>query len=205
MQCFSAVSIRRKWNGAWLLLIKWYIRGLSQVVKQFQIHEFRNLRCVKNLLIWVEAAQRPVSLSEGKIVNITKRVNRNRSQSVLLLSNFAWFLEFVSSILFGIVESSFALSIHNMSTLVSTIRFYLTGDMTNLYPFIQCWLEWPFSASFSANVSLWNHYKYIAFNIFSWRILIILYKILIMRVFRIWKWLCRWTSVFFCLYRIWEQ
>ena len=58
-------------------------------------------------------------------------------------------------------------------------RFYLTGDMTNLYPFIQGWLEWPFSELFSANVSLWNQYKYIAFNIFTCRILIILYKILI--------------------------
>ena len=51
--------------------------------------------------------------------------------------------------------------------------------MTNLNPFIQGWLEWPFSELFSTNVSLWNQYKYIAFNIFSCRILIILYKILI--------------------------
>ena len=51
--------------------------------------------------------------------------------------------------------------------------------MTNLYPFIQGSLEWPFSELFSANVSLWNQYKYIAFNIFSCRILIISYKILI--------------------------
>ena len=40
-------------------------------------------------------------------------------------------------------------------------------------------LELPFSESFISNVSLWNQYKYIAFNIFSCRILIILYKILI--------------------------
>ena len=46
-------------------------------------------------------------------------------------------------------------------------RFYLTGDMTNLCPFIQGSLEWPFSELFSANVSLWNKYKIIAFNIFS--------------------------------------
>ena len=51
--------------------------------------------------------------------------------------------------------------------------------MTNLYPFIQGWLEWPFSELFSANASLWNQYKYIAFNIFSCRNLIISYKILI--------------------------
>ena len=57
-------------------------------------------------------------------------------------------------------------------------RFYLTGDMTNLYPFIKGWLEYPFSKLFSANVSLWNQYKYNAFNIFSCRILIISYKIL---------------------------
>ena len=58
-------------------------------------------------------------------------------------------------------------------------RFYLTGDMMNLYSFIQGSLEWPFSEFFSANVSLWNQYKYIAFNIFSSRILIISYKMLI--------------------------
>ena len=44
--------------------------------------------------------------------------------------------------------------------------------MTNLFPFIQGSLEWPFSELFSANVSLWNQYKYIEFNIFSCRILI---------------------------------
>ena len=51
--------------------------------------------------------------------------------------------------------------------------------MKNLYPFIQGSLEWPFNELFSANVSLWNQYKYIAFNIFTCRILIILYKMLI--------------------------
>ena len=59
---------------------------------------------------------------------------------------------------------------------VWTRRFYLTGDMTSLYPFIQGSLEWPFSELFSANVLLWNQYKYIAFNISSCRILIVLYK-----------------------------
>ena len=58
-------------------------------------------------------------------------------------------------------------------------RFYLTEDMTNLYPFIQGSLEWPFSKLISADVSLWNQYKYIAFNIFSCRILIVSYKMLI--------------------------
>ena len=61
-----------------------------------------------------------------------------------------------------------------------TRRFYLTGDMTNLfYPFIQGSLEWPFSEVFSANLSLWNQCKYIAFNIFSCRILLVSYNMLI--------------------------
>ena len=51
--------------------------------------------------------------------------------------------------------------------------------MANLYPFIQDSLEWPFRELFASDVSLWNQYKYIAFNIFSYRILIILYKMLI--------------------------
>ena len=51
--------------------------------------------------------------------------------------------------------------------------------MTNVYPFIQGSLEWPFSEWFPTKVSLWNQCKYIAFNIFSYRILIVLYKMLI--------------------------
>ena len=58
-------------------------------------------------------------------------------------------------------------------------RFNLTGDMTNVYPFIQGSLEWPIRELFAANVSLWNQNKYIAFNIFSCRISIISYKMLI--------------------------
>ena len=58
-------------------------------------------------------------------------------------------------------------------------RFYLTGDMTNLYLFIKGSSEWPFRKLFSANASLWNQHKYIVFNIFSSRILIISYKMLI--------------------------
>ena len=57
-----------------------------------------------------------------------------------------------------------------------TRRFYLTGDMTNLYPFIQGSLKRQLSELFSSDVS-WNQYNYIAFNIFLCRILIILYKI----------------------------
>ena len=51
--------------------------------------------------------------------------------------------------------------------------------MTNVHPFIQGSLEWPFSELFSANVSLWNQNKYIIFNIFSCRISTISYKMLI--------------------------
>ena len=61
-------------------------------------------------------------------------------------------------------------------------RFYLTWDTANLYQgyslFIQGSLEWQFSELFSANLSLWNQFEYIAFNIFSCRILINLYKML---------------------------
>ena len=51
--------------------------------------------------------------------------------------------------------------------------------MTNLYPFIQGSLEWPFSELINTNLLLWNQYKYIAFNILSCKTLIISYKILI--------------------------
>ena len=51
--------------------------------------------------------------------------------------------------------------------------------MTSLYPFIQDSLEWPFSELTFSDVWLWNQYKYIAFNIFSCRTLIISYKMLI--------------------------
>ena len=49
--------------------------------------------------------------------------------------------------------------------------------MTNFYPFIQGQLKWPFRKLFSANGSLRNQYKYIAFNNFSCRISIISYKV----------------------------
>ena len=45
-----------------------------------------------------------------------------------------------------------------------------TGGNTKLYSFIQGLLERPFSELFSANVSSWSKYKYIAFKIFSCRI-----------------------------------
>ena len=47
------------------------------------------------------------------------------------------------------------------------------------HPFIPASLEWPFSELVPSDVSLWNQDKYIAFNIFSHRILIISYKMLI--------------------------
>ena len=59
----------------------------------------------------------------------------------------------------------------------SSRRF--VSDMTNLDPFIQCSLEWSFNELFSANASLWNQHTYIAFNMVSCRIVIILYKMLI--------------------------
>ena len=49
--------------------------------------------------------------------------------------------------------------------------------MANLDLFINGSLKWLFRELFSANVSLWNQYKYVAFNIFSRRILIISYEI----------------------------
>ena len=58
-------------------------------------------------------------------------------------------------------------------SVVTPRRFYLTVGMMNVYSFIPGLLEWLFSELFSANVSLWNQYKYISFNIFSSRILII--------------------------------
>ena len=53
--------------------------------------------------------------------------------------------------------------------------------MTNLCPFIQGSLEWPFSELFNANVSFRDQCKYIAFNIFSCKTLIISNKTLIIR------------------------
>ena len=67
-------------------------------------------------------------------------------------------------------------------SLVEPRRFYLTGDITNLYPFIQSSLEWPLSELFSTDVSLWNEYKYIAFKMFSFKTFIILHKMLIITV-----------------------
>ena len=51
--------------------------------------------------------------------------------------------------------------------------------MKNLHSFLQRLLELPFSELFSASKLLWNQYKYIAFNNFSCKILIILNKMLV--------------------------
>ena len=47
--------------------------------------------------------------------------------------------------------------------------FYLTGDITNLYPFIRGSLEWLYSELYSSNASLWNQYKHIAFIPFFYK------------------------------------
>ena len=60
---------------------------------------------------------------------------------------------------------------------------HLRWLLLNLNPFIQGLLERPFGEFFSSNVSLWNKYKYNAFNIFSCRIMIIPYKVLIVNHF----------------------
>ena len=52
-------------------------------------------------------------------------------------------------------------------------RFYLTGSLTNCYSFIRGSLKWPFCELFVSDVSLWNQYKFIAFNIFTCIIFII--------------------------------
>ena len=83
--------------------------------------------------------------------------------------------------------------------------FYLTGYMTNLYPFIQGSLERPFSELFSSDVSLWKQYKYIAFNIFSFTILIVSYKMLMItgisnentNELNIYAILCRKVTIFY--------
>ena len=52
--------------------------------------------------------------------------------------------------------------------------------MTNHYSFIRSSLEWLFSELFLSDVSLWNQYKFIVFNIFSCNIFYMIYcKILI--------------------------
>ena len=61
-------------------------------------------------------------------------------------------------------------------------RFYLTGSITNFYSFIRGSLKWPFCELFVSDVSLWNQYKFIAFNIFSCIIFIIYCLILIITV-----------------------
>ena len=62
--------------------------------------------------------------------------------------------------------------------------------MTDLYPFVQGSMEWPFSELFFTDVSLWNQYKYIAFNFFSY-----LYKMLIITVISNEK-TCRNVTIF---------
>ena len=50
-------------------------------------------------------------------------------------------------------------------------------------------VRWNDRELFSYDISLWNQYKYIAFNIFSYRVLIISYKILIITGISNEKWM----------------
>ena len=59
--------------------------------------------------------------------------------------HFKFFKECIPQVLLGLFL--------NTSSVLSR-RFYLTGDMANLYPFIQGSLEWPFSELFSANTNI---------------------------------------------------
>ena len=90
--------------------------------------------------------------------------------------------------------------------------------MTILYPFIQILLEWTFNKSLPTSVSLWDQYKYIAFNIFSCRILIISYKMFIItgisnektNILIIYGKLCRNVTLFYrqkstSLYQVQEK
>ena len=95
---------------------------------------------------------------------------------LLLLTNSSNATKFVFSLhLLSFFHFCFSFLIFD---LLRPRRFYVIGDMTNLYSFIQGSLKWTFSEVFSSVVSLWNQYKYIAFNIFSCRLLIISYKML---------------------------
>ena len=69
--------------------------------------------------------------------------------------------------------------VHPYSSYIKPRRFYLTGEMANLCPFIHVLCDLPFSELFSTDVSSCNQYKYIEFNISLCRILIVLYKMLI--------------------------
>ena len=61
-------------------------------------------------------------------------------------------------------------------------KFYLKGDMMNLYPYIRAPLERSFSELFFSDVSLLNENKFTVFKILLGRILIISCKLLIMTV-----------------------
>ena len=61
-------------------------------------------------------------------------------------------------------------------------RFYLTGGITNRYPFIWGLLEQSFSESYFCDASLLVRYKFIAFKFFSCKVLIISYKTSIIAV-----------------------
>ena len=64
--------------------------------------------------------------------------------------------------------------------IVSARRFYLIGSMTNHYPFIQVrWNDHLENIPLMRRYGIWNQYEYIGFNIFSCKILIISYKMLI--------------------------
>ena len=66
-----------------------------------------------------------------------------------------------------------------MTPIIITNKILLDRRYDELLSFSQVSLGWPYSELFFFDISLWNQYKYIAFNIFSCRILIVLHKTII--------------------------
>ena len=104
--------------------------------------------------------------------------SRNKNKSIYIFTCFSYWCW---KILFFDVELKIFINNFQFFS-VSTRRFYLAWGVTNLYSFIRGSLKWPFSELFLSDASLWNQYKFIAFNIFSYNISIIYSKILIITV-----------------------
>ena len=130
-----------------------------------------------------------VSFNLLSLYSFLKRMQKYSTRNLLVVHNqfTGEHLEMISSSGFAVYFWSaffirISLGIFHIFPFHLPRRFYLTGGMTSLCSFIRGFLEWPFSEFFLSDASLWNQYKFIAFDICLCIILILHSKILIITV-----------------------
>ena len=103
----STFSFHRKWNEAWLLLIKWYKQVASGVAEQLKTYSLNKLGNIATILKFCRIIALPSAHSSSRnenFVSISKILLKNRNWTFPIVRNLTWKLELVSNIMRTIAE-----------------------------------------------------------------------------------------------------